>query len=141
MTILQQRALAFPNILHCFAVELQPHEVAALPADDFPDQALAAVSTRYEGRPSSDSRYWGLMAEDEDWETTAFLVCDREADEVITIRDMSGVPGVDEEQEHDYWAEPHASVNADFTRILFTSNWGRPGTGDVEMFLIELPSD
>jgi hypothetical protein len=48
---------------------------------------------------------------------------------------------VDEEQEHDYWAEPHASVNTDFTRILFTSNWGRSGTEEVGMFLIELPSD
>jgi hypothetical protein len=48
---------------------------------------------------------------------------------------------VDESQEHDYWAEPHASVNPDFTRVLFTSNWGRSGTGEVEMFMITLPSD
>ncbi len=48
---------------------------------------------------------------------------------------------VDEEQEHDYWAEPQASVNADFTRVVFTTNWGRSGTGEVEMFLIELPAD
>ncbi|MBM3152289.1 MAG: hypothetical protein FJZ96_08850 [Chloroflexi bacterium] len=46
---------------------------------------------------------------------------------------------VDESQEHDYWAEPQASVNADFTRVLFTTNWGRSGTGEVEMYLIELP--
>jgi hypothetical protein len=46
---------------------------------------------------------------------------------------------VDESMEHDYWAEPQASVNADFTRILFTSNWSRSGTGEVEMYLIELP--
>jgi len=46
---------------------------------------------------------------------------------------------VDESMEHDYWAEPQASVNQDFTRILFTSNWGRSGTGEVEMYLIELP--
>lgn len=267
--------------------------------DDFPDEALAAVWTRYEGRPSSDSRYWGLMAEDGDSEAIAFLVYDRQADEVIASRDVRGVPGVeegidhvtisplgsyfiasfdrycehgqlgddahpcglmvydrdltngrsllrivghydvaldaegrevivfqdidedsismldlasgvvtplwpidfshtaiglhfsgcalerpgwalvsthdgdpaaytwmddqvfavelkpggrvvrlahthslvDESQEHDYWAEPHASVNPDFTRILFTTNWGRSGTGEVEMFLIELPSD
>jgi hypothetical protein len=48
---------------------------------------------------------------------------------------------VDEDQEHDYWAEPHASVNGDFTRVVFTSNWGRSGTEEVEMFLIELPAD
>lgn len=48
---------------------------------------------------------------------------------------------VDETQKHDYWAEPQASVNQDFTRIVFTSNWGRSGTGEVEMFMIELPPD
>lgn len=46
---------------------------------------------------------------------------------------------VDETQEHDYWAEPHASPNPDLTRILFTSNWGRSGTGEVEMFVLTLP--
>jgi hypothetical protein len=40
-----------------------------------------------------------------------------------------------------YWAEPHASVNPEFTRIVFTSNWGRSSTGEVEMFMIELPPD
>jgi hypothetical protein len=43
--------------------------------------------------------------------------------------------------EKDYWAEPQASVNRDFTRILFTTNWGRTGTDEVEMYLIELPKD
>jgi hypothetical protein len=41
----------------------------------------------------------------------------------------------------DYWAEPHASANQDLTRILFTSNWGRTGTEEVEMFMIELLPD
>jgi hypothetical protein len=48
---------------------------------------------------------------------------------------------VDEHQEHDYWAEPHATVNQSFDRVLFTSNWGRSGTGKVEMFMIVLPVD
>jgi hypothetical protein len=48
---------------------------------------------------------------------------------------------VDSQQEHDYWAEPHASANPDFTRILFTSNWGRSGTGEVETFMISLPDN
>ena len=48
---------------------------------------------------------------------------------------------VDEDQEHDYWAEPHATVNRSFTRVLFTSNWGRSGTGQVEMYLIFLPNE
>jgi hypothetical protein len=266
---------------------------------DFPGESLSAVWTRYEGRPSVDGRYWGLMAEDNNWLPIAFLVYDLKADRVIALRDLRGMPGidedvdhvtisplgnyflasfdrycehgqlgddshpcglmvydrdltngrsllriighydtvldaqgreviifqdidqdqiamldlatgqvtslwpidfshtaiglhfsgcafqrpgwalvsthdgdpgaytwmddqvfavelkaggrvvrlahthslVDEEQEHDYWAEPHASVNQDFTRILFTTNWGRSGTDQVEMFLIELPSD
>ena len=268
-------------------------------AGDFSGQTLAAVWTRYEGRPSADGRYWGLVAQDEDWETVAFLVYDVQANEVTARRDMRGVPevrdGIDhvtisplggyfiasfdrycergesgddahpcglmvydrdlkngrsllriaghydagldaqgrevivfqnidedsisvldlatgevtplwqidfshtaiglhfsgcafarpgwalvsthdgdpgaytwmddqvfavelkrggrvlrlahthslvkESQEHDYWAEPHASVDQGFTRIVFTSNWGRSGTEEVEMFLIELPPD
>jgi hypothetical protein len=260
-------------------------------AFDLPGQALAAVWTRYEGSPSIDGRYWGLMAQDSNWMTIALLVYDRLVDRVIARRMLSPCeidsvtisplgnyflayldtycenkqegddthpcglmvydrnlslgrsllrivghsdlvldaqgrevlvfqdidtdhiamldlatgavtplwpidfshtpiglhfsgqavrrPGwvvvsthdgdtashtwmddqvfvlelkaggrvvrlahthslVDETQEHDYWAEPHASANRDLTRILFTSNWGRSGTGEVEMFLIEL---
>jgi len=267
-------------------------------ADDFPGQNLAAVWMRHEGRPSRDSRYWGLMAQDQDWEIVAFLVYDRQTDQV-TIRDMRGVPAmadgvdhvtisplgtyflasfdrycppgdlgsdadpcglmvydgdltngrsllriighydpaldalgrevvlyqdndtdhismldletgtvtplweidfshtaiglhfsglaydrpgwglvsthdndlttytwmddqvfavelasggrvvrlahthslVDDEQELDYWAEPRASANRDLTRVVFSTNWGRSGTGAVEMFMIALPPD
>jgi hypothetical protein len=45
----------------------------------------------------------------------------------------------DENLEKDYWAEPQASVNRNFTQIVFTSNWGRAGTEDVDMYLIKLP--
>jgi|GEM_PF-523057 len=48
---------------------------------------------------------------------------------------------VDPSQERDYWAEPHGSVNRDFTKVLFTSNWGKSGTGEVEMYMVTLPSD
>ncbi|MBN2149451.1 MAG: hypothetical protein JW726_18830 [Anaerolineales bacterium] len=268
-------------------------------AADLPGHHPLAVWTRYEGSPSSDTRYWGFMAENEDWIPTAFLVYDRLSDSV-TVRDLRGVaealddvdhvtisplgtyflasfdracehgqlgsdahpcglmvysqdlrtsrsllriighydtaldsqgrevliyqdidtdtislldlesgavtqlfaidfshtpiglhfsgcafnlPGwalvsthsggypqsftwmdnqvfavelapsgrvvrlahthsiVDENQEHDYWAEPQATVNRDFTRILFTSNWGLSGTAEVEMYLIALPAD
>jgi hypothetical protein len=47
----------------------------------------------------------------------------------------------DERIEHDYWAEPHASVNRDFSQIVFTSNWGRSGTEEVDMYLIKLPTN
>jgi hypothetical protein len=50
---------------------------------------------------------------------------------------------VDESQpvEYYYWAEPHASTNLDLTRLLFTTNWGRFDTGEVEMVMIALPAD
>ncbi len=268
---------------------------------DFPGQSLAAVWTREEGRPSNDTRYWGLMAEDEEWLPVAFVVYDRTTDRA-TVRDVRGLPGIEDDvdhvtmsplgtyflasfdracaprrlgddahpcglmvydrdltrgrgllriighydtvldaqgrevivyqdidadtismldletgaatplwpidfsktplglhfsglavgrpgwalvstysggypvsvtwmddqvfaielraggrlvrlahtysrvdpdhpEEHDYWAEPQASVNQDFTRILFTSNWGRSGTEEVDLFLVELPAD
>jgi hypothetical protein len=268
-------------------------------APDVPGQSLAAVWTGYEGRPSMDTRYWGLMAEDEAWLPAAFLVYDR-AEDRVTVRDVHRLPGieedvdhvtisplgtyflasfdraceegtlgsdgapcglmvygrdlregrgllrvighydvaldaagretvvyqdidtdqiamvdlesgdvtplwaidfshtpiglhfsglgygrpgwavvstysggypkaytwmddqvflvelragggvvrlahthskVDEEMEHDYWAEPHATTNRDLTRVLFTSNWGRSGTEGVEMYMIELSRD
>ena len=278
------------------------HDFAA----DFPGQNLVAVWTRHEGRPTMDTRLWGMMAEDQDWLPSAFVVYDRISDEV-TVRDMRGVPGieddvdhvtisplgtyflasfdrecervddstgvgigaagdthpcglmvydrdlsagrsllrtighydtalgaggrevivfqnidtdeiamldlesgeitslwpidfshtplgfhfsglaydrpgwvlvstysggypqaytwmddqvfalelkkggqvvrlahthslVDQDQEHDYWAEPQATVNRDFSRVMFTSNWGRSGTEEVEMYLIDLPT-
>ena len=48
---------------------------------------------------------------------------------------------VDDDRELDYWAEPHASANSDLTRIVFGTNWGRSGSGLVEMFMIALPPD
>lgn len=268
-------------------------------ASDFPGQTLSAVWTRYEGSPSFDGHTWGLMAEDKDWLTSAFLVYDLLSDRVLATLDTRGWPDdareidsvtisplgdyflvymdkyceqgqlgteanpcglmvydrnlkngrgllrlvghsdtaldlqgrevlvyqdidtdnismldletgavtalwpidfshtsiglhisgraslkpgwalisthdgnpasytwmddsvfaielkpngrvvrfahtqslVDENMEHDYWAEPQATVNRDFTRVLFTSNWGRSGTGEVEMYLIQLPAD
>lgn len=65
------------------------HDFAA----DFPGQPLAAVWMRYEGSPSADGRAWGLMAEDENWETIAFLVYDLEGDRIAARRDLAGVPG------------------------------------------------
>lgn len=263
-------------------------------ANDFPNRDLSAVWMKYEGSPSFNGRYWGLMAEDQNWMTIAFVVYDLETDQVIALRDTppseidsvtisplgnyflayfdnycehgafgteedpcglmvydaslehgrnllriighsdvaldsqnmevlvyqdidtdtismlnlsSGMitpllqinfshsaiglhfsgqashsPGwilvstsngsdpsatwmddqifavelleigriirlahtqsiVDSYIDHDYWAEPHASVNRDFTQIVFTSNWGRKGTDEVDMFMIKLPED
>jgi hypothetical protein len=65
------------------------HDFAA----DFPGQSLAAVWMRYEGSPSADGQTWGLMAEDENWETVAFLVYDLHDDHITALRDLRGVPG------------------------------------------------
>lgn len=65
-------------------------------AANFPGQKLAAVWTRYEGSPSIDGRYWGLMAEDENWLPIAFLVYDRMADRIVSLREMRNVPGIKE---------------------------------------------
>jgi hypothetical protein len=48
---------------------------------------------------------------------------------------------VDENQEHDYWAEPQATANRDLSRVLFTTNWGRSGTDQVEMVQIFVPTE
>ena len=48
---------------------------------------------------------------------------------------------VDENQEHDYWAEPQATANRDLSRILFTTNWGRSGTDQVETVLVQVPPE
>lgn len=37
-----------------------------------------------------------------------------------------------------YWTEPHATVNRDFTRIMFNSNWGT-GNEDMDVYMITLP--
>lgn len=37
-----------------------------------------------------------------------------------------------------YWAEPHASVNRDFTRVIFNSNWGS-GLDDIDAYVVEVP--
>jgi hypothetical protein len=64
-------------------------------AKDFPGQSLAAVWSKYEGNPSRDGRYWGMMAEDQNWVTVAFVVYDLQTNQVIAKRDMR-VPGVEE---------------------------------------------
>lgn len=39
-----------------------------------------------------------------------------------------------------YWTEPHASVNRDFTRILWTSNWDTDTDTDVDAYQIRIPA-
>lgn len=41
----------------------------------------------------------------------------------------------------EYVDEPHASVNRDFTRIAFNSNWDSKSGIDVDAYVVELPSN
>jgi WD40 repeat protein len=40
----------------------------------------------------------------------------------------------------EYFAEPHASVNRDFTRVIFNSNWGGNEL-DIDAYMLELPKN
>jgi archaellum component FlaF (FlaF/FlaG flagellin family) len=39
-----------------------------------------------------------------------------------------------------YWTEPHASVNRDFSRVFFTSNWENGSDTDVNAYMVKLPT-
>ena len=39
-----------------------------------------------------------------------------------------------------YWTTPVASVNRDFTRVAFNSNWGNGSDMDVDAYTVEIPS-
>lgn len=40
-----------------------------------------------------------------------------------------------------YWTEPQATVNPDFTRVLFNSNWGSRSDTDIDNYMVVLPKD
>jgi len=41
----------------------------------------------------------------------------------------------------EYFAEPHAAVSRDFSRILFSSNWDKSGSSDIEAYMLALPAN
>ena len=41
---------------------------------------------------------------------------------------------------NEYWTAPVATVNRDFTKILFNSNWGNGSATDVDTYTIEIPA-
>lgn len=98
---------ADPNLIYyldetrlmSYDLEVEVHTELHDFANDFPGQELAAVWTRNEGSPSRDRRYWGLMAEDGEWLPVGFVVYDRQTGSV-TLRDMRGVPGVEDDVDH-----------------------------------------
>jgi hypothetical protein len=44
------------------------------------------------------------------------------------------------ESDNSYWPEPHGTISPSATRILFGSNWGTVGTGNVDAYVVELPA-
>ena len=47
----------------------------------------------------------------------------------------------DSDNAGNYWAEPHASVNRNFTRLLFNSNWSNSVGPDIDAYMIQLPAN
>ncbi|WP_444995797.1 hypothetical protein [Aliikangiella sp. IMCC44359] len=39
----------------------------------------------------------------------------------------------------DYWTEPHATVNQDFSKVVFNSNLGKKPETDIDIYQIEIP--
>ena len=41
----------------------------------------------------------------------------------------------------DYFREPHAAVSRDWTRVLFSSNWGNVNEVDIDAYMVRIPND
>jgi hypothetical protein len=110
------------------------------------DFRYSAIGLHFSGR-ASQKPGWGLISTyngdhptDHTWmDDSIFAVELKENGRVARLAHTHSLYNQDIDK--DYWAEPHASSNQDFTKILFTSNWGRSGTEQVEMYMIILPED
>jgi hypothetical protein len=110
------------------------------------DFSHTALGFHFSGR-ASDVPGWGLVStyngghpSDFTWmDDVLFAIELKQNGRIIRLAHTHSV--YDERIEQDYWAEPHATVNQNFTRILFTSNWGRSGTEEVDMYMIVLPEN
>jgi len=122
--------LATGKVTVLFTIDFSKHSKGFhISGHAFKKRGWALISCFIEGNyPSSD---W--------MDNTIFAVELRPKGRIIRIAHHHSLynPRV----EHDYWAEPHATVNRDFTRVLFTSNWGKTGTEQVEMYMIKLPEN
>jgi len=123
-------------------LDLESGRVTALWSIDF---GHTAIGQHYSGL-AYDRPGWAVISTHDDdpgsytWlDDQVFLVELREGGHVVRLVHTHSL--VDDEVDLDYWAEPHASTNADLTRIVFGTNWGRSGSGEVDMYLIALPPD
>jgi hypothetical protein len=110
------------------------------------DFSNTAIGFHFSGRASKYpgwavvSTYNGGYPEHHTWmDNTIFAVEMKLGGRIVQLAHTHSL--YDENIEQDYWAEPHASANQDFTRIVFTSNWGRTGTEEVDMYIIVLPDN
>ena len=128
---------------HISLLELDTGEITRLWPIDF---SHSPIGFHFSGRAFNKpgwavvSTYSGGHPQDFTWmDDQVFVVELKPNGRVVRLTHTHSV--VDEDQEHDYWAEPHATVNQDLTRIVFTSNWGRSGSGAVDMYMVILPPD
>jgi hypothetical protein len=122
-------------------LDLESGEVTPLVPIDF---SHSAIGLHFSGR-AQDKPGWALVSthngsypQNRTWMDDVIFAIELKANPRI-IRLAHTHSLFNEEIEHDYWAEPQASASPDFSQVLFTSNWGRSGTEEVEMYLINLP--
>jgi len=128
---------------HISMLDLESGKVTSLLPIDF---SHSEIGFHFSGR-SSNQPGWGLVSTynggyptDYTWvDDSIFAVEVKEEGRVVRLAHTQSL--YDENIEKDYWAEPHVSVNPDFTKIIFTSNWGRTGTEEVDMYMIVLPDN
>jgi hypothetical protein len=127
---------------HISMLDLETGAVTALWEIDF---SHTGIGLHFSGL-AYDRPGWALVSTHDDDPATytwmddqVFAVELESGGRVVRLAHTHSV--VNDDLELDYWAEPHASVNHDFTRVVFTTDWGRTGTGAVEMFMVALPSD
>jgi hypothetical protein len=124
-------------------LDLESGKVTLLFSIDF---SHTGIGFHFSGR-SLNYPGWGLVSTynggfptDHTWmDDSIFAVEMKEGGRVVRLAHTHSL--YDEDIEQDYWAEPHVSVNQDFTKIIFTSNWGRTGTEEVDMYMIILPEN
>ena len=128
---------------HISMLDLDTGEITPILPIDF---SRTAIGFHFSGRAFAlpgwalVSTYNGGHPTDFTWmDDSIFAVELKENGRVVRLAHTQSL--YDEGMEKDYWAEPHASVNQDFTRVVFTSNWGRSGTEEVEMYMIILPEN
>lgn len=127
---------------HLSMLDLLSGEITPLVPIDF---SHSSIGFHFSGR-SFRTPGWALVSTSNGsqpsltWmDDQIFAVELRQAGRIVRLAHTHSI--YDQKMEQDYWAEPHASVNQDFTRIVFTSNWGRAGTDEVDTYLIYLPAN